>query len=213
MPTLYSFRKFGFLFTTILISSSTFSQAWYNQLKSEHKRSRFGIGVIASDPLGIGLEIFKGEFCSNGNGYKTGSIWMLNLGVENVVVMPSLTDEVLYESSSTPDIGGLRGEFGYMMKLFSIAPDAFTLQLHVGPAIEGGTRKYEKTINGIKETTSTFDYAANGHARLTVTTGGVEVGNGLMFISFHAGLKYHYVINADYTYLKPTFGIIFRKAR
>ena len=167
------------------------------------------MGIIASDPLGLGFEIFKGEFCSNGNGYKTGNIWMLNLGVENVIKLSSLTDEVLYDQSGTPELGGLRGEFGYLWKLFSIAPDAFTMQFHFGPSVEGGTRKYK--MNG--ETTETIDYAANGHARLTVTTSGVEMGHGLVFISFHAGLKYQYVINADYSYLKPTFGVIFRKAR
>lgn len=212
---LKTLRKISILLITLIITSSSFGQAWYNQLKSEHKRSRFGMGIVASDPLGLGFEIFKGEFCSNGNGYKTGSIWMLNLGVENVITMPTLSDEVNYEKTGTLELGGLRGEFGYLFKIFSIAPKAFTLQFHFGPAVEGGTRKYiaTSTIGNGPESISTFDYAANGHARLTVTTSGVEMGHGIVFISFHAGLKYHYVINADYSYLKPTFGIIFRKVR
>jgi len=198
-----------------LIVAPAMSQSWYNALKSEHKRSRFGIGVFGADPLGLGIEIFKGEFCSNGNGYKSGTIWMMNLGVENMISMPSLLDEVNYtsgEKSGTLEPGGMRAEIGVLLKLFSIAPDGFTIQMHFGPTIEGGTRKYLNTTP-TTETISTADVAANAHVRLSVTSSGVEMGNSMVFITFHGGLKYQYVINAEYSYLKPTFGIIFRKVR
>ena len=87
--------------------------------------------------------------------------------------------------------------------------------MHIGPSIEGGTRKYLNTspTSLPSESISTADVAANAHARLSVTTRGVEMGNALVFVTFHGGLKYQYVINAEYSYLKPTFGIIFRKVR
>ncbi|MDH5474243.1 MAG: hypothetical protein OEX22_00980 [Cyclobacteriaceae bacterium] len=210
LSTLHYHRAIIFIIL-LSISAPSISQDWYNALKSEHKRARFGVGIIASDPLGIELELFKGEFCSNGNGYKAATIWMLNLGVENIISnIPSFTDNVMYDQTGELKPGGMRGEFGVLLKLFSITADAFTVQFHIGPTIEGGSRKYQIDND---PTTSTFDIAGNGHARLTLTSSGVEVGHGLVFVSFHAGLKYQQVFNADYSYLKPTFGVVLRKVR
>lgn len=199
------------IFIGVLFTTTAFSQDWYNQLKSEHKRARFGIGVVGSDPLGLSIEIFKGEFCSNGNGYKTATIWMLNLGVEEILKMPDLMEPVDYAGEGEVRAGGLRAEFGLLMRLFSINPDKVTIQMHFGPTFEGGTRNYLSADN-INEV-STTDFAANGRVRLTITSSGISVGQGLMFVSFDAGLKYHYVLNETYSYLRPTFGITFRKVR
>ena len=201
-----------FILMLFFVNTSTFGQAWYNELKSEHKRSRFGIGVVAGEPLGLIMEVFKGEFCSNGNGYKAGTIWMLNLGVEHIVTFPSLIKDPLYDNIGPLKAGGMRAEIGVLYKVFSIATKPFTVQFHMGPAVEGGSRNYAPSPFS-NETTSNVDVAGNAHARLTITPSGIEVGRGIGFISFHAALKYQYVFNAEYSYLKPTFGVIFRKVR
>lgn len=197
------------LVLTLLISTLSYSQDWYKALKSEHKRARFGIGAMINEPLGLTMEIFKGDFCSNGNGYKATRIIMMNVGIENIVEIQSLQDEQPYDETGKIDPGGVRGELGLLLPFFSFPGSAFTLQMHGGIGIEGGSRKYIK--GGIA--TSTSDFAGNGHLRLTITPKGFEMGHGLVFLSFNAGLKYQQVFTDDYSYFKPTFGLIFRKVR
>lgn len=204
--------KIFYVVTFLFLAKPAFSQEWYNQLKSEHKRSRFGMGINGADPLGLSFEIFKGDFCSNGNGYLASSVWILNFGVENVLEMPDLIDgSINYANQGPVKIGGMRAEFGVQIKLFSIILKKMTIQMHTGPAIEGGTRNYYLLTDN--QNVSTTDFAANGHLRLSFMPSGIAVGNGLMFISFHGGLKYQYVLTEEYSYLRPTFGISFRKVR
>ena len=123
--------------------------------------------------------------------------------------MQSLQDEEFYDQDGSIDSGGIRGELGLLLPFFSFPGDAFTVQMHGGIGVEGGSRKYFKA----GETISTTDFAGNGHLRLTITLKGFEMGHGLAFVSLNAGLKYQQVFTDDYNYLKPTFGLIFRKVR
>ena len=208
--SIYSFKHRAFI-VLILVSLSTisFGQDMYKALKREHKSSRFGIGAMLNEPLGLSFEVFKGDFCSNGNGYKAKKIIMLNVGIENIVEISSLQDEQSYDETGAIESGGMRGELGLLLPFFSFPGSAFTVQMHGGVGVEGGTRKYIKAGTS----TTTNDVAGNGHIRLTITLPGFEMGHGLAFLSFNAGLKYQQVFTDDYSYLKPTFGVIIRKVR
>ena len=57
-----------------LIFVTSQGQDMLKALKREHNMYRFGIGVQASDPLGINIQLFRGAFCSNDDTYATNMV-------------------------------------------------------------------------------------------------------------------------------------------
>lgn len=179
------------------------AQDMYKALMREHNMYRAGVGLQASDPAGISIQVFRGFFCSNSNGFATYGVWELNAGKENMFGL-SRGKSI---DGNTWLKGGFRVEVNYMQPLFSVGFGSSSVQLYAGLGIQTGTRRQDAAEAKVPAT------GGNGLGRLEFSTAGFESGRSLLFLSVYADWRYHRDFTNNFSYTGPGLGIRVRKVR
>jgi|GEM_PF-3399315 len=184
----------------------THGQTWLDEARSQQTRFRIGLGLQALEPSGLVFQVFKGDFCSNGNTYANYGTFEAFAGIENQIFKKS--DKSYEDGVWAP--GGIQFGVNYMVSLLpTLSSDLISLQLHAGAGIQGGSRKYE--LEGT--TKSATVVGGNLFARFSVTGPGQSWGRRLWFISTFVDLKYHRQFGDSFSYVRPSVGVVLRKAR
>lgn len=191
---------FSYLFCVLPASAQT----WYNQLMRQHTMTRMGFGLMAMEPTGLIIQMFKGGFCSGDDTYACCFTYELTAGFENILAESNKT----YRTGSWQG-GGLQAAVSVLYPLYTFSNRYFSAQAHLGAGLQGGTRKYRE------ETSDKTDNVIGGNLmlRISYTGRGFEMGEGLWFLSYFADARYHKQFGENFYYLKPSLGIILRKVR
>jgi hypothetical protein len=190
----------------IATAFSAQSQDMLKALKREHNMMRFGIGIQASDPLALNLQLFKGFFCSNDDTYATKMVWELTGGLENVL-FKSMKD---YSTGKWTN-GGFQAALSGYYPVANILARGFTIQFYPGLGLQAGNRKYRE--NGVNGILSENSFGVNLSAQASLMGRGIAFGNGVWFVTLYGGIKYHKQFSDGFNYVKPTLGLVMRKAR
>jgi hypothetical protein len=86
---------------------------------------------------------------------------------------------------------------------------SFSAQLHIGAGLQGGSRKYEE--QGQSKVDNIL--GCNLLLRFSLTGRGIAIKDRLWFISYFIDTKYHQQFGEDFFYIRPSVGLVFRKAR
>ena len=193
-----------FIILFLLTGMASQAQDMLKALKREHNMYRFGIGVQASDPLGINLQLFHGFFCSNDDTYATKMVWELTGGVENSI----FTSGQSYKTGVWKK-GGFQSSLGAHYPVANILTPYFTTQFYAGAGLQGGTRKYKDAGEDLTDTI----FGVNVSANASFMGRGITMGDGIWFITLYGGIKLHKQFGEDFSYVRPSLGLVFRKAR
>lgn len=181
------------------------SQDMLKALRRQHDMYRFGVGVQLSDPLALNLQLFRGYFCSNDDTYATKLVWELTAGLDNTLFRSSKD----YLTGKWEN-GGFQSGLNAHYPVANILARGFTLQFYTGLGLQGGTRKYRVNDKDIRSENS---FGGNASVQVACMGRGVALGNGVWFVTVYGGAKFHKQFAEDFNYVKPTLGLVFRKAR
>jgi hypothetical protein len=190
----------------LLIAFAVQSQDMLKALRRQHDMYRFGVGVQLSDPLALNLQLFRGFFCSNDDTYATNLVWELTGGLENVVFQSGKD----YKTGKWMN-GGFQSSLSAHYPVANILARGFTLQFYAGLGLQGGNRKYR--VDGSNDISSEGSFGGNASANVSLMGRGIALGDGVWFVTLYGGAKFHKQFGEDFNYLKPSLGIVLRKAR
>ena len=195
----------------LALPDSSFSQnkgkpTWLDMMRKEHNKTRLGFGIKAGEPGGFVVQLFKGDFCSSNDHYvHFGAVEFFG-GAENML----LSRKYNYQGGNWAP-GGMQFGISYQNQVPFLWTEfrKSTAQIHGGLGIMGGTRTF--SINERTEEANTF--GGTGFFRLSYTRGGFKMGRGYWFFSFFAEYQYYREFTENFSYWKPSAGLIFRRVR
>lgn len=193
-------------FLATVLNVSVHAQDMLKALRYEHNHYRFGIGLQASEPSGLILQFYRGYFCSNDDTYATKLVWEVTGGMENLIFQRG---EKYRDGKWTN--GGIQGSFGFHYPVTTLLGRGFTFQWYFGAAAQGGTRQY--VLPQSDETLLKTVFGANATSHFSIMGRGIEIGDGIWFLTIQAGAKFHYEPSADFYFIRPNVGIVMRKSR
>lgn len=189
----------------LFLSSTLQAQDMLKALRRQHDMYRFGAGIQLSDPLGLNIQLFRGYFCSNDDTYATKLVWELTTGLDNVL----FRSEKNFLTGKWRN-GGFQTSLNAHYPVANILARGFTLQFYAGLGLQGGTRQYR--VND-KDILSENTFGGNASAQVACMGRGIAMGNGVWFVTVYGGAKFHKQFDEDFNYIKPTLGLVLRKAR
>ena len=156
------------------------------------------------EPTALLFQLYKGGFCSNDNTYANYFTLEAIAGLENTL----FSSDKKYKGGEWRH-GGFQAGVNMYYPLYTLPAPAFSAQVHIGAGIQGGKRKYEEQ----NQSKSDDILGGNLLLRFSLTGHGSEIKNRLWFMSYFVDAKYHRQFGRHFYYFRPSFGLVFRKAR
>ncbi len=188
----------------LCVAKLSYSQTWLDQAHQQQNATRIGVGFQAMEPTALIFQVYKGGFCSNDNTYANYLTVEAVAGFENAFIK----SQRIYKEG-TWQSGGFQGGINVYAPLYTLPTPSFSVQVHLGAGLQGGSRKYYEQ----SQTKSDDIFGGNLMLRFSITGRGIEIRDRLWFISYFVDAKYHKQFGEGFYYFRPSFGLVFRKVR